>query len=375
MIDIGEYGSYITSQFGFFTGVPDSLLKELCSYLAANVDEDKNITAVNEGSAVALASGYFLASGKCAVVYMQNSGMGNALNPLLSLADPLVFSIPMLLLIGWRGEPGFKDEPQHAKQGLVTKELLMSARVRHTVHEDTMDGAREQIEEAMEYMTRENAPYALIVRQNTFSPFKGSRADTEPRRLGFEREEAIEEILNCMSGPELFISTTGKISRELYELRKKRGEGHDGDFLTVGSMGHASQIAAAVSLSSGGRRIICLDGDGAVLMHMGGLATIGVSKANILHIVLNNGAHDSVGGQPTIAQKINLSLVASACGYVFSRTVTSRDELKDALGAARGKRGPSFIETIVDKGARGDLGRPTQAPARNKLNFMRCLAE
>jgi phosphonopyruvate decarboxylase len=374
MIDTEEYGAYLTGHFDFFTGVPDSLLKNLCSYLTSKVPGNKNVTAVNEGSAVALASGYYLSSGKPALVYMQNSGIGNAMNPLLSLADPLVFSIPMLILVGWRGEPGTKDEPQHAKQGPVTKELFRAARIKCAVHEDTMDAARNQISEACGYLGREEAPYVLLVRKDTFSSYKGESQDDRREISGFSREEAAAAILDVLPDSALLVSTTGKISRELFELREKRGEGHDRDFLTVGSMGHASQIAAAVSIGSNDKRIICLDGDGAVLMHMGGLAAIGALKANILHIVLNNGSHDSVGGQPTIAREINLRAAALACGYVFSERVTNASDLRNAVSLAGQMKGPIFIEVMVDKGAREDLGRPNQTPRENKRNFMRNFA-
>jgi phosphonopyruvate decarboxylase len=369
MINTEIYGAYITSRFGFFTGVPDSLLKELCLYIDANISADKNIIAVNEGAAVALASGYFLSSGQCAVVYMQNSGIGNALNPLLSLADPLVFSIPMLLLIGWRGEPGVRDEPQHDKQGLVTERLLEAAGIEYAIHGESMEKAAIQIEKAREYMKNARAPYALIVRQNTFSSYGGSAVVGSAETSLLSRESAIEEVLRSLAETDLVVSTTGKISRELYELREERGEGHRRDFMTVGSMGYASQIAASVSLCSG-RRVVCLDGDGAVLMHMGGLATIGVFGANILHIVLNNASHDSVGGQPTVAQKIDLCSVASACGYVLARRVVNRSELRDVLRSAVEEQGAVFIEVIVGKGARVNLGRPKQNPRENKLNFM-----
>ncbi|MDR1137099.1 MAG: phosphonopyruvate decarboxylase [Synergistaceae bacterium] len=371
MIDTEKYGAYLAGRFDFFTGVPDSLLKNLCSYLASNIPGNKNITAVNEGTAVALASGYYLSSGKPALVYMQNSGIGNAMNPLLSLADPLVFSVPMLMLVGWRGEPGTKDEPQHAKQGPVTKELFKAAGIRYAVHEDATDAARKQISEAYGYMNREEAPYALIVRKDTFSPYKAKFQDGSYEISGFSREEAIAAILDALSDSALLVSTTGKISRELFELREKRKEGHNRDFLTVGSMGHASQIAAAASIGSNDRRIVCLDGDGAVLMHLGGLAAIGVLKANILHIVLNNGSHDSVGGQPTIAREINLCATALACGYISSERVTNSRDLRNAVSFAEQKKGPIFIEVMVDKGAREDLRRPNQTPQENKRNFMR----
>jgi phosphonopyruvate decarboxylase len=385
MIDPGFFCNLLASHgTEFFTGVPDSLLKSFCAWVTDQAGREKNhIIAVNEGAAVALASGYHLATGKIPLVYMQNSGIGNAVNPLLSLADGDVYRIPMILLVGWRGEPGVKDEPQHLKQGKVTCALFEAMGIPYLIlsaHEDEVKG---QLETCYAHIKQNNTPFALIVRKDTFAPYIlggdtgacGSETVKEESKLS--REEAIEEIIRSSSPNEVFISTTGMASRELYELREKYNMGHERDFLTVGSMGHASSLALAIALQRPEVPVTCIDGDGAALMHLGSVAAIGVrSPANLRHIVLNNGAHDSVGGQPTIARKIDLSGIARSAGYARVFSVTTREELCCVLGEATGadrKNGPEFIEVIVRKGNRKDLGRPKSSPQQNKEAFMRFL--
>ena len=296
----------------FFAGVPDSLLKSLCAYLKVNVAPADNITAANEGGAMALAAGHFLATGKPACVYMQNSGIGNAVNPLLSLLDSDVYSIPALLVIGWRGMPGVHDEPQHVKQGRVTTDLLDAMEMPYTVLADNEADARQQIEMAISFIKDTGRQMALIVRKGTFEPY--SLPAAEPSALPC-REEAIRTIISSMPRDTAFVGTTGMISRELFELRVSTGTSHESDFLTVGSMGHASQIALAIALAQPRRHIACLDGDGAFIMHTGGAAIIGsLAPRNLLHFVLNNGAHDSVGGQDTVGFRIDIPAIARACG-------------------------------------------------------------
>lgn len=351
----------------FFTGVPDSLLKNFCAYVTDTVPGNNHIIAANEGSATALAGGHHLATGKIPLVYMQNSGLGNAVNPLLSLVDPDVYSIPMVFLIGWRGEPGVHDEPQHIKQGKVTLELLETMGIPHTVLANDEHTVSQQIRACYDSIKKTSGPYALVVRKELFDQYKLRSAQKDISSLS--RERAIEIITSTLPRDNIYISTTGMISRELYELRVNSGESHEKDFLTVGSMGHANQIALSVALSHPDRRIVCLDGDGAVLMHMGALATIGTSKAeNLVHIVLNNGAHDSVGGQPTIASKIDLPAIAKACGYAFACTVDSPETLSTIISNTNS--GPALIEVRVAKGARPDLGRPRETPIENKTALM-----
>jgi phosphonopyruvate decarboxylase len=366
------YQSLIKNGTGFFSGVPDSLLKSFCAYLTDHAGEKNHIIAANEGGAVALAAGFHLATGKIPLVYMQNSGIGNAVNPLLSLTDSDVYGIPLILLIGWRGEPGVKDEPQHLKQGKVTCSILEAMGIPYAILADTQPELEKQLAACFAWFSGNSAPYALVVRKDLFAPYTLQKNEENEGELS--REEAIEEILNNSGPEEIYFSTTGMTSRELYELREKQGRdrGHSRDFLTVGSMGHASQIALAAALGKPEIPVTCMDGDGAVLMHMGSLAIIGSLKPkNFRHILLNNGAHDSVGGQPTVGRKIDIPAIARSCGYAEAVSVSSRVALRSALGQRAS--GPVFIEVKVRKGSRKDLGRPKSTPAENKEALMEAL--
>ncbi|MDR1470603.1 MAG: phosphonopyruvate decarboxylase [Spirochaetaceae bacterium] len=360
----------------FFAGVPDSLLKHLCAYLAENVPADTYHIAVNEGAAVALACGYHFATGKIPLIFMQNSGLGNAVNPLLSLADGDVYRVPLVLVIGWRGEPGVPDEPQHSKQGRVTRELLGAMEIPFVVLAKEETAARRQVAECYESIARTGSAFAFLVQKDTFLPYR-MKSDEESGAL-MSREEAIEAVVTSAPGDHVIVSTTGMASRELYELREKYRMGHERDFLTVGSMGHASQIALGIAhgcarscaRQKNPLRVIVLDGDGAVLMHLGALASLGVEKPeNVLHIVLNNRAHDSVGGQPTIAGHVDLCGIARACGYERVLRVETRAALQEALKNT--DNGLTFIEVVVKKGSRQDLGRPRSTPEENKIALMR----
>jgi phosphonopyruvate decarboxylase len=375
MIEAGYfYNKLVEKGIGFFSGVPDSLLKDFCAYITDHTEKQDHIIAVNEGAAVGLCCGYHLATGRIPLVYMQNSGTGNAVNPLLSLADSDVYRIPLLLVIGWRGEPGVHDEPQHVKQGKVTCSMLESMGIPYAVLENDESGVNSQIEACFKTIAETNAPYALIIRKDTFAPYTLQKK--EEHNAVMTREEAIETIaVGCgTSCGGIIVSTTGMISRELYELREKTGAGHERDFLTVGSMGHASSIALSIALQKPELSVTCLDGDGAALMHMGSLAAIGTRKPrNFCHIVLNNGAHDSVGGQPTIAPFIDMPVIARACGYVKTYKVKTKEELRDILAKKHGEL--TFIEVKVKKGARKDLGRPRSTPIENKTGFMKYIKE
>ena len=383
MVDPGFFCNLLAAHgTEFFTGVPDSLLKSFCSWITDNAVKKNHIIAVNEGAAVALACGYHLAMGKIPLVYMQNSGIGNAVNPLLSLADGDVYRIPVILLTGWRGEPVVKDEPQHLKQGKVTCTLFEAMGIPYLVLSGNEDEVRDQLEECYAHTKNNNTPFALIVRKDTFAPYtQGAVVNTSAAQGAssleneMNRETAIEEIIRLSSPDEIFISTTGMASRELYELREKYNTGHERDFLTVGSMGHASSLALAIALQKPELQVNCIDGDGAALMHLGSVAAIGAQKpGNLRHIVLNNGAHDSVGGQPTIARKIDLAGIARCAGYARVFSVKTPEELRRALGenSASGRRdGPVFIEVLIRKGNRKDLGRPRSSPQENKEEFMR----
>jgi phosphonopyruvate decarboxylase len=375
MIDVKEfYNELLNNDIDFFTGVPDSLLKSFCAFIKDNVSERKNIIAANEGNAVGLAAGYHLATKKIGLVYMQNSGVGNALNPLASLTDKLVYSIPMLLVIGWRGEPGKKDEPQHIKQGIITTKILDVLGIEYRIIDNTIsnDEMKLIVQKAHNYMKENNEPYALVIKKETFEEYT-LKSNTF---YDFEmtREEAIELLVINMKQNTVVISTTGMASRELFELREKYKQEHNKDFLTVGSMGHASQIALGIALSTKDNEVYCIDGDGALLMHLGGLAIIGNQKPrNFRHILINNGAHDSVGGQETVGFKVDTVAVAKACGYNEGFSCSSKVELIKLLEEMKDIEGPVFLEIKVKKGARKDLGRPRSTPIENKEAFMEFL--
>lgn len=356
-------------QMDFFTGVPDSLLKNICAYLTDHLASEHNIIAANEGAAIGLATGYYLATRKIPVVYMQNSGLGNAVNPLMSLTDKEVYNIPLLLLIGWRGEPGVKDEPQHIKQGKVTLPLLEAMGIRYAVLSQDEKKFISQLNVAKSYMDETREPFAFVIQKDTFLEYSSENCEDE--RLSLKREAAIHFIAASLTEKDIIISTTGMISRELFEYRASVSMGHERDFLTVGSMGHASQIALGIALEKKNRRIYCFDGDGATLMHMGSLAITGsLHPANYVHIVFNNGAHDSVGGQPTVAFDVDLCKIAQACGYEIALSVSDSESLRETLERMKQMRGPILLEVKVRKGAREDLGRPTTTPVQNKEAFM-----
>ena len=357
----------------FFAGVPDSLLKNICAYIADNIDCDHNIITANEGAAIGLAAGYHLATGKAGVVYMQNSGEGNIINPLASLTDREVYNIPVLLLIGWRGRPGVHDEPQHVKQGKVTTGLLNVMGVNYEVLSKEEDKAAKQIEKAASAL-RNNEVFALVIEKDTFDEYKLQNVNVND--LTMTREEAIQTVASALSSKDVIVSTTGMISRELFEARTAWGQGHERDFLTVGSMGHASQIALGIALEKTDRRVWCFDGDGATIMHMGSMAIVASKKpANYIHVVFNNGAHDSVGGQPTVGLAIDLPAVAKALGYSAAFSVSTIQELKSQLSILNSQfsEGPVLIEVKVKKGNRKDLGRPTTTPIENRDALMQFL--
>lgn len=356
----------------FYAGVPDSLLKNICAYIADNMDAKHNIIAANEGAAVGLAAGHHLATGKIGVVYMQNSGEGNIINPLASLTDKEVYNIPVLLLIGWRGRPGVHDEPQHVKQGKVTTGILNTMGVNFDVLSKDEDKAQKQIATAVASMKATNEVYALVIEKDTFEDYK--LQSVEKNDLTMSREEAIQTVAAALGPKDAIVSTTGMISRELFEYRALKNEGHERDFLTVGSMGHASQIALGIALEKTDRKVWCFDGDGATIMHMGSMA-VTASKApkNYVHVIFNNGAHDSVGGQPTVGLKIDIPAVAKAVGYKDAVSVDSRESLDSVLESVKNAEGPILLEVKVKKGNRKDLGRPTTTPIENKNALMKFL--
>lgn len=362
------YQALARADVTFYAGVPDSLLKDFCAYVTDTTPPERHVITANEGGAVALAMGHWLATGQLGLVYMQNSGLGNTVNPLTSLADPAVYGVPMLLMVGWRGSPGEKDEPQHARMGLVTRETLAAMQVAHTVLPDDPAEAEKAIAAAIADAKTREAPHALVVKKGTFGEYKLQNKAKDPYPM--TREQAITRFVETLSRDALVVSTTGMPSRELFEVREARKESHETDLLIVGGMGHASQIALGVALQKPARPVWCLDGDGAVIMHMGGLSTIGQLKPkNFKHVVLNNGAHDSVGGQPTVAFAIDICAIARACGYPTAICATTEAELDAGLAAIAAAEGPALLEVRVKKGARKDLGRPTMTPQDLKKAF------
>ena len=358
----------------FYAGVPDSLLKNICAYITDHFDDRHNIIAANEGGAVAVAAGYHLATGKVGCVYMQNSGEGNIVNPIASLTDREVYHIPLLLLIGWRGRPGVHDEPQHVKQGKITTGLLNTLGINYEVLSKEEDVACKQVAKAMEHIHLFGEAFALVVEKDTFDTYQLQNSSQDTYELS--REEAIKMVASAIEDNAVVVSTTGMISRELFEYREAQQQGHQKDFLTVGSMGHASQIALGVAMEKPNRKVYCFDGDGAAIMHMGGMAIVASKHPhNYIHIVFNNGAHDSVGGQPTVGHQIDLPSVARSVGYTTACCATNRVELQEILSHLNELKGPSLIEIRVHKGNRKDLGRPTTTPIQNKEALMAFLKD
>ena len=358
----------------FYTGVPDSQLKALCNYLMSvyGIDPKHHIIAANEGNCTALAAGYHLATGKTPVVYMQNSGEGNIINPVASLLNDKVYAIPMIFVIGWRGEPGVRDEPQHIFQGEVTLKLLDDMEITSfVIGQETTDDEVEAAMKEFRVVLSQGKDVAFVVRKGALTDAPKVEYRNNYTML---REEIIQHIVK-ISGEDPIISTTGKASRELFETRVANGQSHKYDFLTVGSMGHSSSIALGVAINKPNQKIWCIDGDGAVLMHMGAMAVVGSTHPNnLIHVVINNGAHETVGGMPTVAEAVDLVSIAKACGYSHAIRVDDFDKLDAALVEAKESGVLCFIEVGSAIGARDDLGRPTTTAAENKENFMDYLA-
>ena len=359
----------------FYTGVPDSQLKALCNYLMHTYGIDKNhhIIAANEGNCVGLAAGYHLATNKVPVVYMQNSGEGNIINPVASLLHEKVYNIPMIFVIGWRGEPNIHDEPQHIYQGEITTKLLDDMNISYSII--SSDTTKEELTKQMkefDKLLEKGKQVAFVVRKNALEyeekvEYKNNYTMT--------REEVIEHIVK-VSGKDPIISTTGKASRELFEIRERNNESHEYDFLTVGSMGHSSSIALGIALNKPKSKVWCIDGDGALLMHMGSLAVIGsIKPKNLVHILINNESHETVGGMPTSTKKLKIKKMAKACHYKYRYSVDNFEDLDKALEEAKHNDKLTFIEVKTKIGARSDLGRPTTTAKENKENFMKYLTE
>lgn len=359
----------------FYTGVPDSQLKPLCDYLmnTYGIDNKHHIIAANEGNCAALAAGYHLATGKIPAVYMQNSGEGNIINPLASLLNNKVYAIPMIFIIGWRGEPGVHDEPQHIYQGEVTIKLMEDMDVKSfIISKDTTEDELRSAMDSFRELMKNGKQVAFIVRKGALEYDKKVEYKND---FTMKREDIIRHIVSA-TDEDPIVSTTGKASRELFEIREANSQSHKFDFLTVGSMGHSSSIALGIALNKPNQKIWCIDGDGALLMHMGTMAVIGAnSPENLVHIVINNGAHETVGGMPTVASSIDIVGAAKACGYLYAVSVSRFDDLDKELKAAKNRNKLSLIEVKCSISARADLGRPTTTAIENKENFAKYLSE
>lgn len=361
----------------FVTGVPDSLLKDVCACITGHFPPAQHVIATNEGSAVGLAIGHYLATGRPALIYMQNSGLGNVVNPVTSLADPQVYGVPMIFMIGWRGEmledgKQLSDEPQHAKQGQITIPQLEILDIPYRIIDGSATTATPLLDELVHTALSRCGPTALVVKKQTFFPFKMAKTDEEDRQLS--REAAIGAVISVLPDHVPVVSTTGMASRELFELRNALGQGHSRDFLTVGGLGHAGQIAAGIAMARPDCQVVCIDGDGATLMHMGGLA-ISSDCINLLHILINNSSHDSVGGQPTKGTKLDFAEIAKACGYCRVSHAATSEEIIMNVQSMLGCGLSSFLEIRCKRGARLDLGRPDRTPLQNKIELMQFLQE
>ena len=358
----------------FYTGVPDSQLKPLCNYLmdTYGIDPRHHIIAANEGNCAALAAGYYLATGKIPVVYMQNSGEGNIINPVASLLSDRVYGIPVIFVVGWRGEPGIHDEPQHIYQGEVTVRLLEDMDIKtFVVEKDTTEEELSDVMQEFRKVLAMGKDVAFVIRRGAIT----SDVEVEYKNDNYMlREEVIRHIVK-ISGEDPIVSTTGKTSRELFEIREENRQGHKYDFLTVGSMGHSSSIAFGIAINKPNEKVWCIDGDGAVLMHMGSMAVLGANAPeNMVHIILNNAAHETVGGMPTVAGRIDFVEMAKACGYQYAVSVDNYEKLDEALKHAKEMRKFGLIEVKCSIGSRNDLGRPTTTPLDNKKDFMEYLS-
>lgn len=367
-MDVRKLTNIIGAQF--YTGVPDSQLKALCDYLMDEygIDPKHHIIAANEGNCTAVAAGYHLATGNVPVVYMQNSGEGNIINPVASLLNDKVYAIPCIFVVGWRGEPGVHDEPQHIYQGEVTIKLLEDMGIKtFVIGKDTTEEELVQIMEDYRQILSTGKCVAFVVRKGAISYDKKVEYANDNVMV---REEIIRHIVN-VSKEDPIVSTTGKASRELFEIREANGQSHKYDFLTVGSMGHSSSIALGVAINKPEAKVWCVDGDGALLMHMGSMAVLGSYKpANMVHVVINNGAHETVGGMPTVASDMDMVAAAKACGYPSAVSVDTFEALDEALFDAKNAKELTFIEVKCSIGAREDLGRPTTTALENKQGFM-----
>ena len=357
----------------FITGVPDSIFKHFLSALVQD-SRFQHVITNNEGEACALAAGYHLATGKIPVVYMQNSGLGNSINPLTSLIDAHIYSIPIVLLIAWRGRPGVPDEPQHVRMGAILPQLLSLLDIAYSVADSAEEKMAPIFQQADQHLTQQKKPYAILFPNHVFQ-VKTSRIETDAEIVlkgHIVREQLLEWLIQHAQEDDVWVTTTGKTSRELYELRERYHQDHSRDFLTVGSMGCSASIALGIAMQCKHRRVILIDGDGACLMRMEALATIGhEAPQNFIHIVVDNNAYESTGSQKTLSDDVDLAGVANACRYYHSVTVHDLTAFYHAFMSVT--RGPTMIVAKTISYSRVDLGRPKTTPIENKLAFMQRL--
>tara|TARA_A100001388_G_scaffold169582_1_gene126753 strand:+ start:3178 stop:4317 length:1140 start_codon:yes stop_codon:yes gene_type:complete len=362
----------------FVTGVPDSLLKDICGFMSDNLPPEQHIIATNEGSAIGLAIGNYLATKFVPLVYLQNSGLGNIINPLVSLADPSVYGIPMLLMIGWRGEINenkqINDEPQHKKQGKITLDQLELLNIPYVILNKDSQNINQIINKCVRSSRSRQGPVAIVVKKNSFQKYKNFYSKSKKQIDLPSRKKVLEIIVKNIPRSFPIVSTTGVASRELYEIRTELGIKDQSDFLTIGGMGHASQIASGIAIANIKRKIFCIDGDGSALMHMGAFA-INSEQNNLIHILINNGVHDSVGAQPTQGQKLNFSEIAKVFGYKYSYKVKNIDEVSKLLNKIINNDGSTFVEIICKPGFSNNLGRPSKNLEKSKIDFMYFLSK
>lgn len=359
--------------FTFFTGIPDSTFKNFMKFI---VDNDgkclQNLVACNECESIALSAGYYLATNKIGIAYMQNSGLGKAINPLTSLCDQDTYSIPVLLLIGWRGEPGKNDAPQHKKMGRIMLSLLETLEIPYSILEPDLDYIKNEMKKAKKYFNNRKEPYAFIIRRNFFEDYDIKTLQKNNYELN--REEAIELIMDNLDENDIVISTTGLISREVYEYRENREKDHFKSFYNIGSMGCASSIGLSIALQRPNKRILIFDGDGAAIMQMGVFTTIGKNfPDNLVHIIFDNHAHETTGNQPSNSTAVNFHQVALASNYNYGTIVTTKSQLLDVINEIKHKKGPQMIVVRVKMGFRLDLKRPEKEPTNYKEYLMKYL--
>lgn len=343
----------------FFTGVPDSVLKDFTE----NLPKKRNYIMANEGLSVSLGIGYYLKTKKVPLIYFQNSGLGNAINPLVSVAHKNVYSIPMVLLIGWRGAPDIKDEPQHIQQGKSTISILKNIGIKSVILKKDLNLSK--LGTAIDLAKRRLEPIAILVKKNLFS--KSSKKIFVKNSYSLQRSEVIKFILNQISYKNIIFSSTGYISRELNHHIKIKKDKKIRAFFNVGGMGHTSSLALGYSINSRDK-IICLDGDGALMMHMGCMANIGTfSKKNFLHILFNNGTHESVGGQTTNSFNINFKKFSQSVNYKSYYSIKNKKDLKKKLPKLFKKDGPSLCEIFIQNKSIKNLGRPKNFNNLKKL--------